>query len=412
MKQVIVIGGGASGLMAAVTAASKGAAVTLLEGMEKPGKKILVTGNGRCNLTNTDETRKDRYRGSSPEFIETVLGQFPVSKTMEYFEQLGLLLKNRNGYVYPYVNQASAVQELLLMEAARLHVKVKCNEKVKHLEKTENGWKVQTETWCYSCHRVILAAGSRALPGTGSDGSGYVLAKSLGHRIITPMEALVPLKVRENWVRKLAGIRMPARITLKVFPDGKIRDHSPLKWYQEDGELQWTEYGISGIVVFQLSRYAVRALAEKKNVTAELDLMPEYEEEQLFLHMKNRMRYERAEEWLTGLLPKKMISVILELCGLRASKKVSDLTESEIRSVVDQCKQLTLHITGSRSFDAAQVCSGGVDTDQVDPVTLESKCNPGLYFAGEILDVDGICGGYNLQWAWSSGYAAGLHSAK
>ncbi len=412
MKQVIVIGGGASGLMAAVTAASNGAKVTLLEGMEKPGKKILVTGNGRCNLTNTDETRKDRYRGSNPDFIESVIGQFPVRKTMEYFEQLGLLLQIRNGYVYPYVNQASAVQELLLLEAARLHVKVKCNEKVKTLEPTENGWKVQTETWCYSCHRVILAAGSCAAPGTGSDGSGYVLAKNLGHRIIAPMEALVPLKVSENWVRKLSGIRMPAGITLKILPDGKQRDCPLLGCFHEDGELQWTEYGISGIVVFQLSRYAVRALAEKKAVLAELDLMPEYEEEQLFRHMKNRMRYERTEEWLTGLLPKKMIPVILELCGLKSSKKISELTESEIRSVVHKCKQLTLHVTGCKSFEAAQVCSGGVDTDQADPLTLESKRTPGLYFAGEVLDVDGICGGYNLQWAWSSGYTAGLHSAQ
>lgn len=412
MKQVIVIGGGASGLMAAVTAAYGGAFVTILEGMEKPGKKILVTGNGRCNLTNTEQTRKDRYRGSDPDFIESVLAQFPVRKTMEYFEQLGLLLQIRNGYVYPYVNQSSAVQELLLLEAARLQVKVKCREKVKKLKKTKNGWEVVTDTWSYTCDRVILAAGSCAAPVTGSDGSGYALAKSLGHRIVTPMEALVPLKVRENWVRKLAGIRMSAKVTLKIFSENRQENCRPPEIYWEKGELQWTEYGISGIVVFQLSRYAVRSLTEKKTVQSELDLMPEFEEEQLFDLLKKRMRYKRSEDCLTGLLPKKMIPVILELCGWKPAKEFSTLTDQEIRTLAHKCKHLTIHITGSKSFEAAQVCSGGVDTAQVNPVTLESKVIEGLFFAGEILDVDGICGGYNLQWAWSSGYAAGFHSAQ
>ena len=412
MKQVIVIGGGASGLMAAVTAAYGGAFVTILEGMEKPGKKILVTGNGRCNLTNTEQTRKDRYRGSDPDFIESVLAQFPVRKTMEYFEQLGLLLQIRNGYVYPYVNQSSAVQELLLLEAARLQVKVKCREKVKKLKKTKNGWEVVTDTWSYTCDRVILAAGSCAAPVTGSDGSGYALAKSLGHRIVTPMEALVPLKVRENWVRKLAGIRMSAKVTLKIFSENMQENCRPPEIYREKGELQWTEYGISGIVVFQLSRYAVRSLTEKKTVQSELDLMPEFEEEQLFDLLKKRMRYKRSEDCLTGLLPKKMIPVILELCGWKPAKEFSTLTDQEIRTLAHKCKHLTIHITGSKSFEAAQVCSGGVDTAQVNPVTLESKVIEGLFFAGEILDVDGICGGYNLQWAWSSGYAAGFHCAQ
>lgn len=412
MKQVIVIGGGASGLMAAVTAAYGGAFVTILEGMEKPGKKILVTGNGRCNLTNTEQTRKDRYRGSDPDFIESVLAQFPVRKTMEYFEQLGLLLQIRNGYVYPYVNQSSAVQELLLLEAARLQVKVKCREKVKKLKKTKYGWEVMTDTWSYTCDRVILAAGSCAAPVTGSDGSGYALAKSLGHRIVTPMEALVPLKVRENWVRKLAGIRMSAKVTLKIFSENMQENCRPPEIYREKGELQWTEYGISGIVVFQLSRYAVRSLTEKKTVQSELDLMPEFEEEQLFDLLKKRMRYKRSEDCLTGLLPKKMIPVILELCGWKPAKEFSTLTDQEIRTLAHKCKHLTIHITGSKSFEAAQVCSGGVDTAQVNPVTLESKVIEGLFFAGEILDVDGICGGYNLQWAWSSGYAAGFHCAQ
>lgn len=205
---------------------------------------------------------------------------------------------------------------------------------------------------------------------------------------------------------------MSAKVTLKICSENIQGDCRPTEIYQEEGELQWTEYGISGIVVFQLSRYAVRSLAEKKNVQAELDLMPGYEETLLSDLLKKRMRYKRAEDCLTGLFPKKMIPVILELCGWKPGKDFSKITDQEIRTLARQCKHLTLHITGSKSFEAAQVCSGGVDTAQADPVTLESKVISGLYFAGEILDVDGICGGYNLQWAWSSGYAAGFHSAQ
>lgn len=411
MKKIIVIGAGASGLMAAITAAREGAAVTVLEGMEKPGKKLLVTGNGRCNLTNTCQERTDRYRGSTEEFINTVMEQFPVEKTMAFFEELGLILHSREGYIYPYVNQASAVLDVLLLETRRLPVKIKCREKVTELYKTKNIWKVKTASWSYDADAVILAAGSMAAPATGSDGSGYALAKKQGHAIITPMEALVPLKVQENWVKKMAGLRMQAQVTLILGTsdsgEGECRE---LK-YTESGELQWTEYGISGIVVFQLSRYAVRALAAKRNVAVFVDLMPHLEMEALKALLGKRRTDGTLEDFLTGLLPKKAIPVILERMSLRPSEKAAQMGEEQIDVLAEHIKSLKLTVTGHKTFDAAQVCSGGVDTSQIHSKTLESKKQSGLYFTGELMDVDGICGGYNLQWAWSSGYTAGCHAA-
>lgn len=408
MKKVIIVGAGASGLMAAIAAADEGALVTVLEGMEKPGKKILATGNGRCNLTNLEHERLDRYRGASMDFITSVMEKLPVAKTLDFFENIGLLLQNKGGYIYPYVNQASAVQEVLLTEARRLGVKIKCCEKVMKLESGKGmpAWKVHTASWVYEGDAVILAAGSKAAPQTGSDGSGYDLAKQMGHRILPPREALVPLKLQEKWVRKASGVRMPVRAMLSV-GDGKNK-----KTYTEVGELQWTDYGISGIVIFQLSRYAVCALAEKKSVYMTLDLLPDFSEEALLERLKKKQLFGVTDELLTGILPKKMIPVICELSGLKPSLKAAALTEQQLQELLHQIKHLRVSVIGHKSFDAAQVCSGGVDTEQVNPATLESKHKKGLYFAGELLDVDGICGGYNLQWAWSSGYTAGKAAAQ
>lgn len=411
MRHIIVIGAGASGLMAAITAAREGASVTVLEGGEKPGKKLLVTGNGRCNLTNTCQKALEGYRGSTEKFINIVMEQFPVERTMAFFEDLGLLLQSKEGYIYPYVNQASAVLDILLLEARRLHVKIKCCEKVTELSKRKNIWQVKTSSWCYEADAVILSAGSMAAPVTGSDGSGYALAKSQGHPIIPPMEALVPLKVKENWVKKLSGLRMQAQVTLMLDEEQKNREGQLCSKFTESGELQWTEYGISGIVVFQLSRYAVRALAEHRNVTVYVDLMPHICRDALEILLKKRRMDGSLEDFLTGLLPRKAIWVILKSLSFRPSDKASQLGEKQFSVLADQIKSLKLTISGHKGFDAAQVCSGGVDTARIKADTLESKERRGLYFSGELMDVDGKCGGYNLQWAWSSGYVAGYHAA-
>lgn len=405
MKKVFVIGAGASGLFAAITAARNGAAVTILEGMEKPGKKLLTTGNGKCNLTNTDMSDPNVYRSSNPEFVRQVLEQFNVSDTLAFFEDLGLLLKDRGGYIYPYVEQASAVLDLLLMEVKRLSIKLKCMEKVKRLYQAQGTWQIETAGWTYTADAVILSAGSKAAPVTGSDGSGYCLAEMAGHRIIPPLPALVPLKVKGDWFKSLAGVRSAASLTLYV-------DQTPIM--SETGELQWTDYGISGIVVFQLSRYAVRALSENKSVHVVVDLMPDFQTEELIHLLQNRCirnPNRTIEESLTGILNKKIITVMLKQTKIKNTKPGNTVTADEIKALAECMKNNTAGIIGYRDFSQAQVCSGGVSVSEADNASLESRIAPGLFFAGEILDIDGACGGYNLQWAWSSGYAAGLHSA-
>lgn len=406
MKSVIVIGAGASGLMAAITAARKGAQVTILEAMEKPARKLLMTGNGRCNLTNLDFSRKDCYRGDDPSFWQQVYTQFDEKQTMAFFEEMGLLLQKRGNGVYPLTDQASSVADRLLLEVQKLRIKLKCQEKVVRMEQSGGHWQVYTQSWHYDADAVILACGSRSVPATGSDGSGYELAKLAGHTIIQPLPALVPLKCREGFVKKLAGLRTRADITMYVTD----KNGHGTAAYTESGELQWTEYGISGIVVFQLSRYAAYALQQGSKVQVQIDCLPSVKEETLFELLEKKMPEESISDALTGIIPKKMIAVVLELCKI---KKASARPDAEkLQEVCRTIKQLSVSVTGTRSFEQAQVCAGGVATDEICPATMESRKKNDLYLTGELLDVDGICGGYNLQWAWSTGYIAGIHSAE
>ena len=256
-KRVIVTGGGASGLMAAIAAAENGAAVTILEQNEKPGKKICATGNGKCNFTNI-QVPSDAYRSENPGFEQAVLNQFPVEDTVKFFTRLGIYPVNKNGgYLYPHSGQAASVAEVLCMEARNLGVKIKTNQKVQRVFKEQDIWKVQVEGWIYEGEAVILSNGSKASAISGSDGSGYELAAALGHRLIEPLPALTALKCRNTGFSGWAGVRTEGRITLLV--DGK-------KVTEETGELQLTDYGVSGIPVFQVSRYGIRALKQGKNV--------------------------------------------------------------------------------------------------------------------------------------------------
>lgn len=415
MEKIIVIGAGASGLMAAIAAAREGASVTILEGMDKPGKKLLTTGNGRCNLTNLAPHTENYYRGADKEFICTVLNHLPADETCRFFQELGLLLHDRNGYVYPYVDQASAVLDVLLMEVERLGIKVKYREKVSVIKQQhKNGgniWQVMTDTWKYEADAVIVCAGSMAASVTGSDGSGYKLAEMTGHPVISPLQALVPLKIKEKWIRSLSGLRMAAEIKLIIEDKKRGGGHKRAFTVGEKGELQWTDYGISGIVVFQLSRYAVRALERGSNVTAVINLMPAFDGEMLRSYILSKNHSLRMEQAMTGILPRKAIRPLLELSGIRASQMLGDLAGEQLEKLICNMQALKLTVCGAKGFDAAQTCSGGVDSRQINPLTMESRLCGNLYFAGEIIDVDGACGGYNLQWAWSSGYAAGMHAS-
>ena len=386
-RQVLIVGGGASGLMAAIMAARNGAAVTVLEQNEKPGKKICATGNGRCNLTNL-VMPEDAYRGTHPAFVKDALKQFTVKNTLDFFAQIGICTVNKNGYIYPRSLQAQSVVDVLCMEARNLGVKLKTNQKVTSVSGKKNRWKVITQDWQYECDALILANGSRASAISGSDGSGYDLAKALGHPVIPVYPALTGLKCKGAFFKTWAGVRAEGKVSLYI-------DNSCVK--SEQGELQLTEYGISGIPVFQLSRYAVCALREKSSVSVKIDFFPEMTEKELSDFLDNRQKacpYKNKKELLTGMFPEKLIKV---LCSQK--------------ELISSIKSLTLPVSDGMSYTQAQVCTGGVDTAKVSSRTMESLLRPGLYFTGELLDIDGTCGGYNLQWAWSSGAAAGRHAA-
>ncbi|PPK80132.1 hypothetical protein BXY41_10760 [Lacrimispora xylanisolvens] len=401
-QQIIIIGAGASGLAAGISAAREGASVTIMEHTARPGKKLLSTGNGKCNITNL-QLPKDAYRGNQPDFVFPALHTVTVSQTMDFFRELGIVLTERNGYVYPNSGQASTVLEAMLFELEHLGVRIMTECPVKEIKKDLT---VITDHGKHRGDRIILAAGSMAAPKTGSDGSGYSLASKLGHHIIEPLPALVQLRCKEKWYKQAAGVRTDALVTLKI--DGKAAA-------SDRGELQITDYGISGIPVFQISRYAARALNEGRKAEAQLDFLPELSPtdlEKLLLTRHRQFGYRPAEEFLHGVLNSKLAKILLKEAGIGRESWVKEITEKEIKNLVHCIKELKTIIVSTNTFDQAQVCSGGVDTREVDPVTMESKLIRGLYFSGEILDVDGICGGYNLQWAWSSGITAGSHAGR
>lgn len=395
---VLVIGGGASGLMAAIMAARCGARVTLLEHNDRNGKKLNATGNGKCNFTNALWHEGD-IRGNEPEFAEKALSLFSVEDTIAFFRELGVVPVNKNGYYYPGSAQASSVSALLTMAAQNLGIKMKTREHVHTLKpfilknaegKESSFWQVLTDGWHYEAKSVILACGSCASAISGSDGSGYELAKALGHTIITPLPALTGLRLKDpgKIFTRWAGVRSEGKIS--VFIEGKVAAEA-------QGELQLTDYGVSGIPVFQVSRYAIRALNEDKKVNVVLDFAPSFSMEELEEMMQNRKKicpYKTEEEQFLGWIPDKLAAAVMEM-------------ENPLRSL----KEFRLTVKEGMPFASAQVASGGVSTREICENTMESRLCKGIYFSGEIVDIDGTCGGYNLQWAWSSGAVAGMSAA-
>ena len=304
MRQILIIGGGASGLTAAVSAARAGAKVTVLEQNKQAGKKLLVTGNGRCNLTNRNQ-ELSHYRGSSPEFIETALNAFGLTETLDFFRSLGIVTRDREDYLYPYSDQASSVADALRIEAEHLRVKLALNTRAKRICRENGRFLVETPGWTYEGDALILAAGSCAAPETGSDGSGYSFAKAMGHRVIEPLPALVQLRSKEPEFPKLKGLRMEAGVSLF---SGEVL------LAEDRGEVQFTEYGLSGIPVFQVSRYGAAALRQGKKVRAVLNLLPFLGEEDQDAFWRKRILaggYKSAGQLLVGLFPKKMADCLL-----------------------------------------------------------------------------------------------------
>ncbi len=408
MKRVGIVGGGASGMTAAIAAARAGAAVTLFEHTSKPGKKILSTGNGRCNLTNA-YLEESCYHGAHPEFAMEVISRFDRDSTLTFFESIGICpVKNGEGYYYPRSMQASAVSRALIRELEFLGVRVICGAQISKIRKEPDGFLILAGEEKFMADSLILACGGRAAPKSGSDGSGYGLARQLGLTVVPPVPALVPLTSPWKGFKELGGIRVRGKITVCCGAE-QIASAS--------GELQLCDYGLSGIPVFQVSGVVARKLKEspQAKLEAELSFTEEFTEATLKQWMSDQIRRRpstRCGDFLMGLLPEKLGLQLFRRLNIPFDREVGRLGNGDLDRLVRECLAFRVPISGTLGFDRAQVCSGGVDTSELSPLTLEALKVPGLYAAGELVDVDGICGGYNLQFAWSSGYLAGKAAAE
>lgn len=400
MSEVVIVGGGASGLVTAIFAARAKHSVTILEHKDKLGKKILATGNGKCNYTNYNQ-RKEAYYSENREFPSKVLKIFDHKMAIDFFCELGILPKEKKGYVYPNSEQATSILEVLRLELERLKIKVLCNVHVEKIYKRGHEFCIITTEKEYVADKVVLATGGCASPNLGSDGSGYSLARNFGHHIIEPLPALVQLKSKENYFKTLGGVR--SDVQLSLYLNNKMIQ-------EEKGELLFTNYGVSGIVVFQVSRLASIGLFQKKKVDLLIDLMPFMDLEEVYQMLVSRLKFQpkrTIEENLIGVFHHKLSYIMLLEAGIEPKSKGSELSNNKLKEFAELIKNWKISIYDTQSFDQAQVTAGGVDTTEINPKTLESNLVEGLYMTGELLDVDGICGGYNLQWAWSTGAIAG-----
>lgn len=395
---LIIVGGGAAGMMAAITAANIGKQVIILEKMDRLGKKILATGNGRCNFTNSylDEAC---FRSSQSRFPYSSLEQFGYEDTLSFFEGLGIAFYDRDGYYYPRSNQATTVVNSLIYKIQSLKIPIILNCKITDMSKKKDCFVVSDGKKQWKAKNVLLTTGGKAQEKLGSDGSGYVLAKKMKHRVTPVFPALTALEIKNHPFKGAAGVRCRCQIDAKV--DGKSVS-------KESGELQITKYGISGVLVFQISRYLIAGMREKKEAEILIDFLPEQEnKERFFERMQAFSSYKTALQWLEGYFPSLLAKALLKNAKVEENRMADKLSKQEKTAIWTAIKKCSLIPCAWKEFDFAQVTAGGVSVKNVSPYTMESDLVKGLYFAGEILDVDGTCGGYNLQWAWTSGYLAG-----
>lgn len=409
MKKIIVIGGGAAGIMAAIRASENGVNVILLEKMPKVGRKLGITGKGRCNLTNSADIEDFVKNIHNGKFLYSALNNFSAIDTVNFFESLGVATKiERGGRIFPVSDDASEIIDALIRKMALLGVEVKNNSPVTDIlaeNKKIVGVKVGDKI--FNCDAVILATGGLSYPKTGSTGDGFKLAKRLGHTITPILPALVPLEVEEDFVKDLQGLSLK-NVRVKLLADGK-------KVAEQFGEMLFTHFGVSGPIILTLSRQAAKLLAEKNLVELEINLKPALSFEQLdarILRDFDKFKGKIIKNSLHELLPSKLIPIILDLAFIDENKRVDEIKIAERRRLVENLQALPLTITKTRPIEEAIVTSGGISVKEVNPKTFESKIISGLYIVGEILDVDGFTGGYNLQAAWSTGNAAGKFAAQ
>lgn len=408
MTRTGIIGGGASGMMAAIAAAQRGADVTVLERRDRVGKKLLATGNGRCNLGNLDMDVLRDYRSGSAERLPAFFERFGTQEMLRFLEENGLYVTDKNGYLYPYSGQASSVLSFFLEQLEWLNIKVVCDTEIRSINKepsSKSRFAVRTQEKTWHFDTLILSCGSPAGVPAREKLGGYELAQGLGLSVKKPLPALTALRCQEKFYKSLSGVRCPADITL--FVDKKAI-------CAETGELQLTDYGISGIPVFQLSRYASEALSSKKEVSASIDFFPQLKPgqwEELCRRQYRVCEGMSAAFLVEGMLHKKLAAFFLSTSGLKPGDIVGPAAKKKIFQMFSRMRGLETHICAVNPVENAQVCMGGVRLAEVND-NLESIKIPGLFLCGEMLDVDGRCGGYNLQWAWTSGHIAGEEAAK
>ncbi len=397
MKEVVIVGGGASGLTAAITAARNGKDVTLIERNNKCGKKILITGNGRCNFWNTD-VDLSHFHSSTPNLLKEFITDERQNSILKFFDSLGLAYKTKNGYYYPFSNQAFTIENALLSECKKLNIKIINDITVEKIIK-EDCFIINPDKENIKAKNIIIATGSKAAPKTGSDGLGYELAKSFNHNIITPLPSLVQLKADEPYFKNWSGIRTDVKVNLLI-------NHKYIK--SETGEIQLTNYGLSGICIFNLSGKAAKALNQNKNVIISINFIPFASNPKTFLQNLNKNSYHKTiSELLEGILHYKLIDIILKKAHLKRDLLLTTLTDNELNNLIKTLTDFQIQILDTHTLDHAQVCSGGIPLTEINSKTLESLKVKNLYFTGEIIDIDGDCGGYNLGWAWISGIIAG-----
>lgn len=402
--ECIIIGGGAAGMMAAITLAGYGIETSILEHTSRIGTKILQTGNGKCNFTNLnmDETM---YQNKDTKWVMDVINRFNVDAVLDFFKGIGIYHKEKNGYVYPLSMTASSLQNALRLELENKKVSIHTNVIIKNVVKLSADMKdkflIECEGIDYIADTVVFATGSKAAPKTGSDGSGYELIKKLGIKVIKPLPALVQLIGDEKELYRIAaGVRSQGKI--EIYIDG-------IKISEDTGEIQYTDYGISGIPVFQVSRFAVKAIDENREVKAVINMIPDITDsdiEDIFNRRIIAEGYKTLEQFFEGLINKKLVAMIAARCKISESKHIADIDIEKMRHIIETMTHFGFVITGDKGFDYGQVCQGGVALDDIDISNMECKKVKGVFFAGEVVDVDGKCGGYNLQWAWSSAYLA------
>lgn len=398
---ITIIGGGAAGLISAITAAytkKDNTEIIILERLDRVGKKILSTGNGRCNFTNV-YSHPDNFHGLNPQFVSYALETFSPYSAIDFFESLGVLHKTEeNGRVYPYSLQASAILDVLRRETQRLGIKTITECTVKKIEKRNNKFSIITNKNTLFSDKIIITTGGCAAPKLGSDGSGFNILKSLGHKITVLSPALVQLKTKSEIVKGLKGIKVLAEASLKE--DNKI-----IK--RDTGEVLFTDYGLSGPPIFQISC----RLEKNKKYSVCLDLTPDINKKDLFNILKNRRKIlspYTMEEFFTGMLNKKVGFAIAKKAGIqKLSAPILEVCDKMLSEMCRLIKCFEFEISGTNGFDNAQVTAGGVLSCEFNEKTMESKIVRNMYCAGEIFDIYGDCGGHNLQWAWSSGYLAG-----